>query len=215
MGAAAGETRVQGGAPVRWIRGRLGTGESGLTLVELLVAAAMSVAIVAAGSSMLISAVRSQPQLAERSQKVTELRWVLERMTKELRNGVRIEDGSSPSTISFVTRLRTSACGGTESLDPDAPATDCQVTYDCSSGTACTRAEASPEAPEGSGSPKTLVAGLGSGGVFDYYPAAPDDPETEPTYVGVILRIPNPSGSGMLTVSDGASLRTSVLLSSG
>ena len=182
--------------------------ESGLTLIELLIAAAMSVAIVGAGSSMLISAVRSQPQLSERSQKVTEVRWVQERMTKELRNGVRV-DVAEPNTVSFVTRVRTSTCGGGGALDSDAPATDCQVTYDCSGEDACTRAEA-PEGVIGGGTPKPLISGLESGAVFNYFP----DSE-EPTYVGIILRIPNPSGSGALTVSDGASLRTPVLLSSG
>lgn len=194
---------------MRRLRIRLGEGEAGLTLVELLVAAGMSVVLVGAASSMLISAVRNQPQLNERSQKVTEVRWVQERMTKELRNGVRIDE-AAPETVSFVTRVRTSVCGGGGTLESDTPATDCLVTYDCSSGTACTRAEASPEAAVGSGTPRTLITGLASGAVFNYYP----DSE-EPTYVGIVLRIPNPSGTGQLTVSDGATLRTPVLLSSG
>lgn len=195
---------------MRRLRDRLGAGDSGLTLVELLIAAAMSVAIVAAGSSMLISAVRNQPQLSERSQKVTEVRWVQERMTKELRNGVRVDE-TTASTVSFLTRVRTGACGASEALDSDTPARNCQVTYDCSSGNSCTRAEADPEVI-GGGTPKTLISGLASGAVFNYFP---NDPGSEPTYVGIVLRVPNPSGSGMLTVSDGASLRTPVLLSSG
>jgi type II secretory pathway pseudopilin PulG len=187
--------------------GRLRRDESGLTLIELLVAAAMSVVIVGASASMMISAVRKQPELNERSQKVTEVRWVQERMTKELRNGISV-DLATPETVSFVTRVRTSTCGGAGTLDPDAPAIECQVTYDCSIGNACTRAEGPKEV--GGGTPKTLISGLESGAVFDYFPD-----EKEPTYVGVILRVPNPSGSGTLTVSDGASLRTPVLLSSG
>jgi type II secretory pathway pseudopilin PulG len=189
------------------MRGRLFSDERGLTLIELLVAAAMSVVIVGAGASMLISTVRSQPQLNERNQKVTEVRWVQERMTKELRNGVRV-DVAEPTTVSFVTRVRTSTCGASGALDSDAPAANCQVTYDCSSGT-CTRAEA-PEGVIGGGAPKQLIDELESGAVFNYFP----DKE-EPTYVGIIFRVPNPSGSSALTVSDGASLRTPVLLSSG
>lgn len=190
------------------MRARLSKDESGLTLIELLIAAAMSVAIVGAGSSMLISAVRSQPQLSERSQKVTEVRYVQERMTKELRNGIRV-DVTEPTTVSFLTRVRTSACGSSAPLASDTPATDCQVTYDCSSGDACTRAEA-PEGDIGGGTPKPLIGDLVSGAVFNYFPN-----KEEPTYVGIILRVPSPSGSGALTVSDGASLRTPVLLSSG
>jgi hypothetical protein len=187
---------------------RLRGNESGLTLIELLVAAAMSVVIVGAGASMMISAVRKQPELSERSQKVTEVRYVQERMTKELRNGIRVDE-AEPATVSFVTRVRTSACGGGTPLDPDDPATNCQVTYDCSSGSACTRAEAA-EGVVGGGTPKQLIGDLESGAVFNYFPDA-----EEPTYVGMIFRIANPSGSGSLTVSDGASLRTTVLDSSG
>jgi hypothetical protein len=186
---------------------RLRSDESGLTLIELLVAAAMSVVIVGAGASMMISAVRKQPELSEESQKVTEVRYVQERMTKELRNGVRVDE-ATPTTVSFVTRVRTTACGGGGSLDPGTPATNCQVTYDCSSGT-CTRAEAA-EGVVGGGTPKPLIGELESGAVFNYFPN-----KEEPTYVGIIFRAPDPSGSGTLTVSDGASLRTPVLLSSG
>ena len=189
------------------MKARLRSGEAGLTLIELLIAAAMSVVIVGAGTSMLISAMRTQPQLSERSQKVTEVRWVQERMTKEIRNGVRVDE-ATPSTVSFVTQVRTSACGAGGQLDSQIPAIECRVTYDCSSESACTRAEGPPEV--GGGTPKTLISGLESGNAFDYFPD-----KDEPTYVGVILRVPNPSGSGSLTVSDGASLRTPVLLSSG
>jgi Tfp pilus assembly protein PilW len=165
--------------------------QSGLTLIELLIAAAMSVVIVGAGSSMLISAMRTQPQLSERSQKVSEVRWVQERMTKELRNGIRVDE-ATPTTVSFLTQVRTSTCGTGGQLDSSTPAIECQVTYDCSSGEACTRAEAAKE-DIGGGIPKPLIGGLESGAVFNYFP----------------------SGSGALTVSDGASLRTPVLLSSG
>lgn len=200
------------------MRARLRREEAGLTLIELLVAAAMSVIVVGAGTSMLISAMRTQPQLSERSQKVSEVRWVQERMTKELRNGISVRAATS-TTVAFVTRVRTSVCGGSVPLDSDTPATNCLVTYDCSSGNACTRAEAPEDAAVGSGTPKTLIEGLETGAVFNYSPTPELDEKSpnyqEPTYVGVILRIPNPSGSGSLTVSDGASLRTSVLLSSG
>jgi type II secretory pathway pseudopilin PulG len=182
--------------------------ESGLTLIELLVAAAMSVVIVGAGASMMISAVRKQPELSEESQKVSEVRYVQERMTKELRNGVRVDE-ATPTTVSFVTRVRTTACGAGVSLDPGVPATNCQVTYDCSDGSTCTRAEAA-EGVVGGGTPKPLIGELESGGVFNYFPN-----KEEPTYVGIVFRVSNPSDSPALTVSDGASLRTPVLLSSG
>jgi len=192
---------------------RLRADEAGLTLIELLVAAAMSVVIVGGGTSMLISAMRTQPQLSERSQKVTEVRWVAERMTKEIRNGINVEtEDSSSTTVSFVAQVRAGSCGSSTPLASDAPAIECRVTYDCSSGTACTRAEGPKDV--GGGTPKTLISGLESGAVFNYSPSL-GNAEQPPTYVGLVFRIPNPSGSGALTVSDGASLRSAVLLSSG
>jgi hypothetical protein len=83
------------------------------------------------------------------------------------------------------------------------------VTYDCSSGTACTRAEAA-KGEVGEGVPKTIISGIQSGSVFNFSPSS-----EEPTFIGIVLRIPNPSGTGSLTISDGASLRTPTLLTTG
>ncbi len=190
---------------MRYVSRRLaGGGETGLTLVELLVAAAMSVVIVGAAGSMLISAVRTQPKLSKKSQNITTARWVLERMTREIRNGIKVEEGSG-SSVAFVTRVRRAECGGPPEEEPGAPAIQCKVTYACTA-TACTRGETAPEA-EGSGTPVTMVSGLDNGQVFEYDP--PNAPEA--TYVGITLNIPNPDGEGDLTVTDGASLRTLTL----
>jgi type II secretory pathway pseudopilin PulG len=56
---------------------RSGDGEAGMTLIELLVAASMSVVLLGAVGSMLVSAVRDQPKVSERSQNVSTARWVL------------------------------------------------------------------------------------------------------------------------------------------
>lgn len=187
---------------MRWVRARLAVGasEAGLTLVELLVASAMSVILLGAVGSMLISAVRTQPELSERSQNVSTARWVLERMTREIRNGVTVYEGT-PSKVSFLTRVRRTSCGGAVEEEADKPAIQCRVTYSCTT-TTCSRAETAPEVPA-TGPGTTLVSGLGSSNVFGYSPNA-----AEATYIGVTIRIPNPGGSGQLTVSDGASLRT-------
>jgi type II secretory pathway pseudopilin PulG len=192
------------------LRARLAAGhsEAGLTLIELLVAAAMSVLIVGAASSMLISAVRSQPQISERSQSVSTARYVLERMTREIRNGVRVDEATG-STVSFVGKVRHATCGVAGTLASSQPSRECQITYDCSSGTACTRTEAAKGDLAG-GVARPLVGDLDGGEVFNYSPNA-----EEPTYVGVTLRVPNPGGSGALTVSDGASMRTPTLLYAG
>jgi hypothetical protein len=183
---------------------RLASEESGLTLIELLVASAMSVVLLGAIGAMVVSAVRAQPDISERSQNVSTARWVLERLTREIRNGVSIEDGATASRVSFVTKVRRTACGGSGTLPAEEPARECQVTYDCSTGT-CTRAEAEKGDLEG-GTPTVFVSGLESGEVFNFSPSV-----EAATYIGVTLRVPNPSGAGKLTIADGASLRTPTL----
>lgn len=177
-------------------------GEAGMTLVELLVASMMSVILVGAVGSMLVSAMRTQPKLSERAQNVSTARWVLERMTREIRNGIVVYDGESTSSkVAFLASVRRDVCGGSVEDEVSKPAIQCRVTYACTT-TSCSRAETAPEvAATGPGT--TLVTGLGSSNVFNYSPNLADA-----TYIGVTLRIPNPSGDGDLTVSDGATLRT-------
>lgn len=176
--------------------------EAGLTLVELLVAAAMSVVLVGAACTMLISAVRSQPSLSEKSQTISTARYVLERMTRELRNGVYVYPGASGAKVEFRTQVRRTACGGGVEENPAVPAIECRVTYACTT-TACTRTETAPEVPGSAGTPTPLVGDLGSSKVFNFEPSA-----AEPTYVGITLHIPDPDGNGELTITDGAGLRT-------
>lgn len=174
--------------------------EAGLTLVELLVASAMSVILVGAASAMLISAVRDQPKLSKKDQAVTTARYVLERMTREIRNGTSIDaEASNGSEVSFTTQLRRTECGGAVEEDPSVSAIPCRVTYRCTASE-CTRTETDPEVETG-GTPQTIVSGLDSDEVFTY------EPPEEPIYIGVTLHIANPEGDGDLKISDGAGLR--------
>lgn len=183
----------------------MGDGEAGLTLIELLVAAAISVVLVGAASSMLISAVQTQPKLSKRAQNISTARWVLERMTREIRNGIVVYEATG-SKVSFKTQVRRTACGAGVEEEADKPAIQCRVTYSCATATSCTRTETAPEVETG-GTATTIVSGLDNSNVFNYSPDA-----EEPTYIGVTLHIPNPEGSGDLVVSDGAGLRTLSLL---
>jgi type II secretory pathway pseudopilin PulG len=174
--------------------------EAGLTLVELLVASAMSVILVGAACAMLISAVRDQPKLSKKDQAVTTARYVLERMTREIRNGTSIDAAASNGAeVSFTTQLRRTECGGAVQEDPSVSAIECRVTYRCTASE-CTRTETDPEVKTG-GTPQTIVSGLDSDEVFSY------EPPEEPTYIGVTLHIANPEGDGDLKISDGAGLR--------
>jgi len=189
--------------------------ESGMTLVEMLVAAMMSVIIVAASCAMLISSVRDQPALSKKAQNVTTARYQLERVVHELRNGVQIETGTSASKVVLLAQVRRTTCGGAPMTDPNAEPIQCQVTYQCS-GSSCTRTEA--------GVTTIAFSGIGDTSVFCFVPSEGEDPtmcgapKTEgesvvSTYIGVNLQVPNPEGPGLLTISDGATLRTAAFSS--
>lgn len=193
------------GAMRRALHARLGDGggEAGLTLIELLVATTMSIVLVGAAGSMVISAMRSQPEVSSRANNISSARWVLERLTHELRDGVKV-DNATASSISFQTYVRHTTCGGTTLLASTSPSIKCEVTYTCTT-TSCSRTETAPEVLTG-GTPRTIFSGIDSSNVFSYSPS-----KATATYVGVTLRIPNPSGGSALTVSDGASLRNATL----
>ncbi|HEU4739703.1 MAG TPA: hypothetical protein VFS54_11585 [Solirubrobacterales bacterium] len=193
-----------------------------MTLIEMLVAAVMSVIIVGASCSMLISAVRDQPALSKKAQNVTTARYQLERMVRELRNGVTIEvaKNMNASEVTVVAQVRRVSCGGAVQTNASADAIQCMITYSCSEAT-CTRTEATM-AGVAVGAPTVAASGLGDSEVFCYVPSAEADPTdcgpppepkegepyVPPTYVGINLDVPNPEGPGLLTISDGATLRS-------
>lgn len=176
--------------------------ESGFTLIELLIASAMGVILLGVAGTLVISAVGDQPKLSERAANISTARWVLERLTREIRNGV-VVDKATASSVSFKTYERHTTCGATTALASSSPSIVCEVTYTCST-TSCTRLEANSGVY--TGTPTTIFSGINSSSVFTYSPSA-----AAATYIGVTLRMPNPTGSGALTVSDGASLRNATL----
>ena len=190
---------------MRIVRSRLAEAaerEDGLTLIELLVASAMGVILLGAVGTMVVGAMRAQPEVSKRSQNITTARWVLERMTREIRNGV-VVDTALPNEVSFRTYVRRTSCGDSGTPAEDEPAILCQVTYGCSS-TGCSRIEAEPGVETGTAMP--IFEGIDDSNVFSYKPNT-----EEPTFVGVTLRLPNPDGPADLTISDGASLRNGIL----
>lgn len=200
--------------PVR--RGSIVRDEAGMTLIEMLVAATMSVIIVGASCAMLISAVRDQPALSKKAQNVTTARWQLERMVRELRNGVDLVT-KSPTEVTMLAQVRRVACGGAVQESSSADPIKCRVTYRCV-GATCTRSEATTEGTP-VGTPEVAISGLGNANVFCFVPSAESDPTkcgpaqtgeaaVAPTFVGVNLEVPNPEGPGLLTISDGATLRS-------
>jgi type II secretory pathway pseudopilin PulG len=194
-------------------------GEAGMTLIELLVATVMGLIVVGGATAMLISAVRDQPKQQQQAENISTARYELERMTREIRNGVSVT-ASAPNSVSFVAQLRRTSCGGPVPTNPSAQPIHCQILYSCTTS-ACTRTEREVGATSG-GVTTTIVTGIDSAEVFCFVPSTNSDPtecgsaqsKESPTFVGITLNVPNPSGPGSLTVSDGASLRSATLLSS-
>lgn len=179
------------------------SGEGGFTLIELLVASAMGVVVMGAVASLVIGTVRQQPKISKETQNVSSARWMLERLTHELRNGIAVKEGTA-SKISFEGYVRRSACGGLTALSSSSPAIKCRITYECST-TACTRKETSPATTTGIARP--VFSGLASNQIFTYVPSA-----ANATYVKATLRLPDPTSAGSpLVISSGASLRNATL----
>lgn len=179
--------------------------EEGFTLVELLVASAMGVVVMSAVASLVISAVRDQPKISKQAQNITTARWVLERMTRELRSGIAVKEKSA-SVVSFEGYVRHTSCGSSTPSASGASPIKCRITYECTA-TACYRKEGPAET--GGGTARLIFSGINSNEVFAYAPS--EVAAALVTYVKVTLRLPNPSGTGALTVSDGASLRNATL----
>jgi len=177
--------------------------ESGLTLAEMLVAMTLGVVVMGGVLILLIGAMRSQPRLEKQSTNIQTARFVLERLTREIRNGI-VVDKATASSVSFQTYVRHATCGGSAMSASTAAATKCEVTYSCS-GSSCSRIETIPGTYTGTS--VTVFSGLNnSASVFSYKPNS-----TSPTYIEVTLKVPDSTGSGSLTVSDGASMRNATL----
>ena len=176
--------------------------QAGFTLVETLVAMAMSLVLLFAVTALITSSVTDQPQISQKNANVQTARWVLDRLTREIRLGASVESATS-SSVSFQTFVRRPTCGGGGTLTPASPATRCEVTYTVTGGT-LRRTEANPNVF--TGTPETVVSGLSSSAVFSYTPSS-----VSPTYIGVTLTIPNATGTGNTTVNDGATLSNATL----
>lgn len=174
------------------------SGEEGLTLIELLIASAMSITLLAGVGTVLIGALREEPKISQGAANIQTARFVLERMTRELRQGFKVYGSPSASQVSFETYERHTTCGAATMLSSSAESIPCEVTYNCT-GELCTRLEAAPGV--NTGTPERILTGISNASsVFTYSPS-----KESPTFVGITLAFAN-NGGGTLTVSDGAAL---------
>jgi len=178
---------------------RLRAGDGGHTLVELLIASAIFLALLSAGLAILPMVLRSEPRISERAAHIQQGRSLIERLTRELRQGSGVESATSTG-LEFLTYVRRTECGNTTVSDS---AIQCRVTYSCD-GATCTRTERNPDGT-GTAGPVQLVDGL-QVAAFDYLPS-PSTPE----YVTVRLAYPAEGGDDSITLEDGVNLRNAGL----
>ena len=176
------------------IRDRL-QATGGFTLIELLLAASITLIVIGGGITVLVSSLRSEPRIAERTADIQGARVAMERLTREIRQGAIVTAATS-SQFTVVTNVNSATCGGAQS-DEVRP---CLVTYSCSQS-ACTRREANPDgtAP---GPVVTVVEGVSTASVFSFSPSA-----SAPTHVGIKLEFPGAAGDDSITLTDGATMR--------
>ena len=168
--------------------------ERGMTFPELIVATAIALVVAAAGMAVVSMANRTQPGISQRASDLQLGRNLIERLTRELRQGQGVAAPSS-SGLQILTYVEGASCTSS------APGTSfCRVTYSCGS-TACTRTQANPDGT-GSSPPEPAATGITGPNVFTYSPTTVD-----PNYVGVKLEYPGADGEEAVTLSDGVSLR--------
>ncbi len=169
--------------------------ERGLTLVELLVAATLGLLVVGAALSMFLGGVRSEPRTAAKVAAIQQARTTLDRITRELRQGIGISGTPTANELSIVTYVKALSCGGAAA----STSIPCEVTYTCTT-TSCTRVVAQPDGTAPS-SPVQVADGLAGSSVFEYAPDA-----TDPGYVGVEFVFAT-DGADPVTLGDGVALR--------
>jgi Tfp pilus assembly protein PilW len=177
--------------------------ERGLSMVELLVFMMMLLFVLVAATTLLIVVVKSQPRISDRNFAIQDGRVLQARFARELRQSSLVEQTPAPtsSSITFVTYVRRTQCGGAVETDPTKPAIACKVTYTCTAG-ACDRTEAPLPGQPGTTATQQLVSGLSSSAVFGYSPDS-----TNPDYVSMRLVFPAEGGDDAVTLDDGVDLR--------
>jgi Tfp pilus assembly protein PilW len=160
--------------------------ERGFSVLELAVASALLLAVLVPVLSALDSGVRTQAHQQARSDALDEVRWVVQRLSKEVRQAVWIDPSSTGSRLV----MRTITAGSVH-----------DVAYEVDGGTLARSVDA--------GTPVVVTAGVvvaGSG--FVYEPAIGGD--SAPTLIRLSLSIrPRAPGSEPVTLETDVHLRNS------
>jgi Tfp pilus assembly protein PilW len=161
-----------------------------LSLMELLVAIPIMLAVLAASLGLYDLAVRSGSRDASRVRALIDQSGGMERMSRELRSAIAV-------------RYKTS-----EIIDAQLASTKRWVRYDCSAGS-CKRYEGPSEGVFDKG-PDSIIPGVESAefALFADVPGAGLQPNyIDPTYVTVTVRVNAKGSSNPIVLNDGFNLR--------
>ncbi len=142
--------------------------ERGFTLIELLIGATMTVAIVLAALPIIDGAANTQGRVQAAGLGIGSARAFSELVLADVRSAYETVPPVSPNTdqnsITVKTFVHNTSCGSRALAAETAPMIQCRVSYVCSGG-ACTRQERNPNG-SGSGTPVTMITGIGTNNVF-------------------------------------------------
>ena len=164
---------------------------TGFTLVELLVATAIALVLIGVTVALITSALQSEPRSTSRSSQIEAGRVMLERITRELREGCKVE-GDEGAGLSLSVYM---GCDGAQPT----------YTYVCSELAAERKCERHDVAADTS---ELMVSGLedDSEGEWPVFTV-----ENE-SYVEIQLRFPRAEADGeSVTLSDGVAMRNQAL----
>ena len=114
-------------------------GDAGYTLPELLIATAVTLVLLGGALTVTVTGIRSEPRVSERSAEIQQARVLMDRVTRELRQGATVLEATT-GHLRLITYVSSETCGGVAA----STARSCMVTYDCAAGT-CTRVESDAE----------------------------------------------------------------------
>lgn len=167
--------------------------QSGISVLELTVASAMSLIALAAAGVGLQAMFHQQPRISEHGQRVQEARVGLERMTRVLRQTYSVNVSSS----SYVDVLTYKRVTGGQTAEQR------RVVIDCS-GTTCTEQEGPVDGALGSA--VTFITGVTNADIFNYEPDL-----VNPSFLRIKLKFDikenQKDPAGPATLSEGVQLR--------
>lgn len=176
-------------------------------MIEMLVASAVGLIVIAALVMVMTSVIRAQPAQQERAAQIQDGRVMLERMVRDLRQGQPVTGATSNSAQITVDAYTRGGCNGGAPTAPAAPAQLCRITYACTGGAStatCTRSA-------GTGPALTFLTGLESADVFSYgattSPSCTLGDTATPGFVCLTLAYPAADGDEAVTFEDSAYLR--------